>query len=234
MPWYHIYITEYWFSTARTRIGCWLAEVDGRRTDPAWITAVLVSLLACTLCARLSPSLRLALPGKVLRFGASPSPVFTQKFVSMTSEGPPLSKGMGLERKCSSMSKRLWNQRCWTRQWPSAFNDSRKCWKKNAWLQPCLNNTKSWVWKRTNLCSSLKVKREHVISLPRLALSYQKYSMPLLSSLGHKMRRLEPWQRSVKPGVWGEWVVVSCEWNPVLPVLCSRVFRLFCRCYEMR
>lgn len=37
------------------------------------------------------------------------------KLMSVTSEAPPDSRGMGWTRKCSNMSKMDWNQRCWTR-----------------------------------------------------------------------------------------------------------------------
>ena len=63
----------------------------------------------------------------------------------------------------------------------------------------------------TNLCPSLEVEREHVIALSCLALSYEKYPMPLLSTLGDQMRRFKTRERAVKPGVWCEWMVFSGE-----------------------
>lgn len=49
------------------------------------------------------------------------------KLMRVTSEAPPDSRGMGCTRKCSSMSKIDWNQRCCTRHWPSSFRERRRC-----------------------------------------------------------------------------------------------------------
>lgn len=57
------------------------------------------------------------------RMAAAPT-----KLMSVTSEAPPDSSGMGCTRKCSSMSKMDWNHRCCTRHWPSSFRDRRRCW----------------------------------------------------------------------------------------------------------
>lgn len=95
------------------------------------MVAGLVILWAVRLCERRSPS---PLLGEWLWCKEPPGcrgllPVYTTKFVSITSDGPPLSSGIGFALKCSSISKMLWNQRCWTRHWPSTLSASLRCCK---------------------------------------------------------------------------------------------------------
>lgn len=53
----------------------------------------------------------------------------------VTSLEPPDSRGIGCTRKCSSMSKMVWNQRCCTRHWPSSFRDRRRCYGRREGVQ---------------------------------------------------------------------------------------------------
>ena len=98
------------------------------------MVAGLVILWAVRLCERRSPSPLLGewLWCKEPPGCRGPLPVYTTKFVSITSDGPPLSSGIGFALKCSSISKMLWNQRCWTRHWPSTLSASLRCCKNTS------------------------------------------------------------------------------------------------------
>lgn len=114
----------YWFSIALEWPFSLLSASIVSRTEPPWMTAGLLILVVWMLRARRRPSPGLAWTRDwIIR----DPPLFIAKFVSMTSEGPPLSRGIGLLLKCSSMSNMLWNQRCWTRHCPSVFKASLRC-----------------------------------------------------------------------------------------------------------
>lgn len=131
-----LYTNAYAFSTA---LECpWLFEaLVVILTEPPCIVAVLVNLFAWRLCERLSPSPPLPTCARCKEPPGWGEPVFTYttKFVSITSDGPPLSRGIGLARKCSNISKMLWNQRCCTRHWPSTFRASLRCWQFQEFVQ---------------------------------------------------------------------------------------------------
>lgn len=126
-----LYTKAYWFSTA---LSCpFVAALVVILTEPPWITAGLVILCVCRLCDRRRPSLTLGELARCIELlgnvGLLTEFTKTTKFVNITSEGPPLSRGIGLARKCSNISKMLWNHRCWTRHWPSTLSASLRCWK---------------------------------------------------------------------------------------------------------
>ena len=96
---------------------------------------------ACTRFSRLSV-LSLTDPPLVCMSDTTPRPTAPRsvrwdgemtKSARLTLDEPPDSSGMGWERKCSSMSKIVWNHKCCTRHCPSGFKVKRRCWNTGEW-----------------------------------------------------------------------------------------------------
>ena len=104
----------------------------------------------------------------------------TTYWVSVTSEEPPDSRGMGCERKCSNMSKTDWNQRCWTRHWPSLLIVSRRCCMESKIYD---GNHSEQSMSRHYFSPSLEIKSENKFAFTRFTLTDKENSMSYCSFL---------------------------------------------------
>lgn len=130
------------------------------------------------------------------------------KLMSVTSEAPPDSRGIGCTRKCSSMSKMDWNHRCCTLHWPSSFSERRRCCGEEgndtckAYASSRHPNVNQFVKQdgheilfvirlisagmlSSHLGFSLEVESEDVFSAPRLALTDQEDAVARRASSQH-------------------------------------------------